>query len=536
MSAAVLCQLDHLVATGNALFGFGWAVPRESRITAAWLDLEFAAAARRRVAVSIDRPREDVAAAFPDNPAAAQAGFMLLAGWPREAPTTATLTFETAGGEQATVPLDLPDPEAPRRTAGVGWRYLFSRGWAHLRLGRVRTAIRKYRELRHRTRSLVRSLPESELRSAIAGRPVTLMVDHAMGGGANAYRTRVLADLTAAGTTVLLLTFAVSSLSLSLELHAPGRPPRTVRCLSLAEVHSLLRTGRLTAVIYNCGVSFPRGLELCSLLEQVAGGPATRLEVVIHDYYPVCPSAFLLDERGRFCGVPDRGRCRECLPAQTDGFVAIAGCDSIDVWRDAWRRLLGRAATIRCFSESSRRLLVRAYPDLDPRITVKPHDVPPLPRVLRRTRKPGEPLVIGVIGSISRHKGAAVVADLAQAIATAGKPVRIVVIGQVDAACPAEIVEQTGGYAREDLPRLVTRHAIDLVLLPSICPETFSFVAHETVAMGLPLVTLDLGAPADLARAHPLGHVAGDDSGPALLADLLAFADSLAAAPQEASA
>lgn len=536
MSPDVLCQLDHLVATENALFGFGWAVPRESRITAAWLDLEFATAPSRRVAVSIDRPREDVAAAFPDNPAAAQAGFMLLAGWPGDAPTGATLTFDTAGGGRETVPLELPAPEAARRPAGIGWRYLFSRGWAHLRLGRVRTALRKFRELRHRTRSHVRRLPENDLRSAIAGRPVTLMVDHAMGGGANAYRTRVLAELPAAGTTVLLLTFTVSSLSLSLELHAPNHPPRAARFESLADVRSLLETARLTAVIYNCGVSFPRGLELCSLLEQLAGGPTSRLEVVIHDYYPVCPSAFLLDERGRFCGVPDRGRCRECLPAQTDGFVAVAGCDSIDAWRDAWGRLLGRATSIRCFSDSSRRLLVRAYPDLDPRITVKPHDVPPLPRVLRRTRKPGEPLVIGVIGSISRHKGAAVVADLAQAIAATRKPVRIVVIGQVDAVCPAEIVDQTGGYAREDLPRLVMRHEIDLVLLPSICPETFSFVAHETVAMGLPLVTLDLGAPADLARVQPLGHVAGDASGPALLAELLAFADFLAAAPQEASA
>ena len=536
MPAAVLCQLDHLVAADNALFGFGWAVPRESRISAAWLDLEFTAAPGRRVAVSIDRPREDVAAAFPDNPAAAQAGFMLLAGWPGEAPIAATLTFETVGGDRETVPLDLPAPETPRRTAGVGWRYLFSRGWAHLRLGRVRTALRKYRELRHRTRSLVRSLPGGDLRSAIGSRPVTLVVDHAMGGGANAYRNRLLADLAAAKTTVLLLTFTVSSLSPCLELHAPNQPPRAARCPSLTAVLDLMRTARLTSVIYNCGVSFPRGLELCGLLEQLAGGPATRLEVVIHDYYLVCPSAFLLDDGGGFCGVPDRTRCRECLPRQTDGFVAVAGCDSIDLWRSAWGRLLGRAATIRCFSDSSRRLLARAYPDLDPRITVKPHDVPPLPHVDRRPRKPGEPLVIGVIGSISRHKGAEVVADLAQAIAATGQPVRIVVIGQVDAACPAEVVHQTGHYTREDLPRLVTRHAIDLVLLPSICPETFSFVAHETLAMGLPLVTLDLGAPADLARAHPLGHVARDASGPALLADLLAFADSLAVAPQAASA
>ena len=118
------------------------------------------------------------------------------------------------------------------------------------------------------------------------------------------------------------------------------------------------------------------------------------------------------------------------------------------------------------------------------------------------------------------------VADLARAIVAAGALVRIVVIGQVDAACPADVVLQTGGYRREQLPELVARHAIDLVLLPSICPETFSFVAHETLAMGLPLVSLDLGAPADLARSHPLGYVAATADGPGLLAEILGFANS----------
>jgi glycosyltransferase involved in cell wall biosynthesis len=536
MTPAVVCQLDHLVVSATGLFGFGWAVPQTTRITAAWLDLHFAADPSRRVAASINRPREDVAAAFPDNPAATHAGFMLLAGWPRDPPTAATLHFETAAGDQETVALDLPPPETPRTEAGIGWRYLARRAWAHLRLGRLRSGLAKYRDLRQRIRAGVRTVAEADLTAAVGDRPVILIVDHAMGGGANAYRDRVLAELAAAGTAVLLLTFTVSALRASLELYAPGRPPQAVRCESLVAVRKVLDRTQLSRLIYNCGVSFPRGLELCDLIRDLANRPHASLDVVIHDYYTVCPSAFLLDAAGRFCGVPEAPRCRECLPAQTDGFVSLAGCDSIDAWRDAWGGLLRQAAGIRCFSESSRRLLIRAYPDLLSQIAVVPHAVPPLPRLARPARRPGDPLVIGVIGSISHHKGAAVVANLAEAIVTTAVPARIVVIGQVEAACPPEVVHQTGGYARADLPRLVTAHGVDLVLLPSICPETFSFVAHETLAMGLPLVTLDLGAPADLARAHPLGHVADSTAGTDLLANLLAFADSLAAAPREASA
>ena len=150
MNQPVLCQLDHLVVSSEAMFGFGWAVPRQSRITRAWLDLRFATESTRRVAVSIERPREDVAAAFPDNPAAAQAGFMLLAGWPGERPQTASLAFDLADGDRHTVPLTLPLADTPRPPAGIGWRYLAGRAWAHLRLGRLRTALHKYRELRRR--------------------------------------------------------------------------------------------------------------------------------------------------------------------------------------------------------------------------------------------------------------------------------------------------------------------------------------------------------------------------------------------------
>jgi glycosyltransferase involved in cell wall biosynthesis len=528
MNQPVLCQLDHLVVSSEALFGFGWAVPRQSRITRAWLDLRFATESTRRVAVSIERPREDVAAAFPDNPAAAQAGFMLLAGWPGERPQTASLAFDLADGDHHTVPLTLPVADTPRPPAGIGWRYLAGRAWAHLRLGRLRTALHKYRELRRRSGTGLAAVPAGDLATALRGRAVTLILDHSMGGGANAYRDRVIAELSAAGAAVVLLTLTVSALAFSVELHERGRPPRAARCDTLSAVRALFAGVQLQAITYNCGVSFPQGLEVARFLHDLTTRSRAPLEIVIHDYYTVCPSAFLLDDQGRFCGVPDLARCRDCLPAQTDGFVSLAACDSIDAWRGAWGSLLREATTIRCFSESSRRLIARAYPDLAVRLTVRPHAVPPLAAVPRRPGGRAAPLVIGVIGSISLHKGAAVVADLARAIVAAEAAVRIVVIGQVDAACPADVVLQTGEYDRDQLPELVARHQLDLVLLPSICPETFSFVAHETLAMGLPLVSLDLGAPADLARSHPLGHVAASADGPELLADLLAFADLLA--------
>ena len=531
MSEALRCQLDHLVASPDALFGFGWAVPRTARIESARLRLEFSDGADTLVALSLDRPREDVTAAFPDNPHAVNAGFMLLAGWPDGPPRAAALEFRLVDGHHERVPLDLPAIDAPRRPAGVGWRYLARRGWAHVRLGRLRAAISRFRDLRRRSRAEARAIRDSEFAAAVAGQRLVLIADHCMGGGANASRDRRIAELTGQGLTVVLLTFVVSSLSLQAEVHQAGQKAVGLKLDHVGQLTAALGGGRLELVIYNCGVSFPRPLELCGFLLGLAEG--CRLEVVLHDYFTICPSAFLLDDAGCFCGVPEVGRCRTCLPVHEDGFVSLAGCRSIEHWRSAWGRLLARADEICCFSESSRRLLARAYPTITNRVCVRPHQVAPLRRVAPVPPAPGGPVVIGIIGAISHHKGAAVVAELARAIAETKAAARLVVIGQVEAACPPEVIHETGPYESGSLPDLVEQHGIQVALLPSICPETFSFVAHEIVSMGLPLVTLDVGAPADLARSYPLGRVASRADGPGLLAEITGFAAELSSPPAE---
>lgn len=88
-------------------------------------------------------------------------------------------------------------------------------------------------------------------------------------------------------------------------------------------------------------------------------------------------------------------------------------------------------------------------------------------------------------------------------------------------------MKETGPYAQDDLPKIVEKHGISIAFLPSICPETFSFVAHEILSMKLPLICLDLGAQADLVRSLDTGYIAKRQDGPGLLEDILAFDRSL---------
>jgi len=115
--------------------------------------------------------------------------------------------------------------------------------------------------------------------------------------------------------------------------------------------------------------------------------------------------------------------------------------------------------------------------------------------------------VIGVPGNLNAQKGAAVVAGLARVFARTGEA-RIVVLGDVAPECALPRgVRVLGGYTLTDLPHIVARHQIGVWLIPSLWPETFSYVTHEALATGLPTVGFDLGGQADALRCADHGHL-----------------------------
>ena len=48
---------------------------------------------------------------------------------------------------------------------------------------------------------------------------------------------------------------------------------------------------------------------------------------------------------------------------------------------------------------------------------------------------------------------------------------------------------------------------IDIILVPSICPETFSYTTEEAIKMGLPIAVFDIGAPAERVKSYGKGII-----------------------------
>ncbi|MBL8383435.1 MAG: glycosyltransferase [Burkholderiales bacterium] len=500
-------SIDRLVVRGRRVFGFGWLFHPEYPVSAVRLELTLSDGGTVSIPVEFGRTRDDVADAFPGVATALRAGFFLYGGWSGGAATSAALVGTAGDGSGFRLAAPMSDMAAPgdRPALVPDKRMLAARAWAMLRRGQWRELLRKAG--RHaRVQAGPRPYTPAALRRLLGSRQALLVIDHDLGGGANMYRERVLAGHLAAGGSAVLFTYQVQTLEHVLEIRSRRGTTRFV-VPGPDEVAALAAQGLFERVLFNNAVSFERPEAIAALLVELRQGHGIPLTVVVHDYHMVCPSQFLLDHRARYCGVPEEAVCRGCLARNDEGFVSLFEARDIGAWRGAWGKCLAVAESIRCFSDASRELLLRAYPHLERgRIAVDPHRVDHLP-LRRPALRPGAVLHVGVVGHVDRAKGAGVVRELALEIRARGLPVRVSVIGTVAGDLPGEVVSATGAYDHAQLPRLIEESGANVFLFPSIVPETFSFVTQELIECDVPLVCFDLGAQAERVRKYNRGLV-----------------------------
>lgn len=304
-------------------------------------------------------------------------------------------------------------------------------------------------------------------RARLNGAPLPVYVVHSLGGGVARWLEQKLH-----GHEIAAVLRLGGPLRWQLELHSKGGVTRGATA-RFADIQTLLRHAGPQTVIYACAVGDPAPEEIpLRLLDLCAGGQG--LEMMFHDYFP-------LNRDYTWRSAPDLE------------------------WQALWRVALDRADHLTVFSDASRRIVADTHPDLAWKLRLRPHG--PLGAVPRLSPAPAGRMVIGVPGNLNASKGAAVVADLARGFARMGEA-RLVVLGEVAPECPLpRSVSVLGGYRLSDLPQLVARHGIGAWLIPSLWPETFSYVTQESLATGLPCLGFDLGGQGDALRKSGHGRV-----------------------------
>ncbi len=256
------------------------------------------------------------------------------------------------------------------------------------------------------------------------------------------------------------------------------------------------------------------GIPLGSLAELHRSGLALVLSV--HDFSLFCPRPHLLERpQLRFCNYSrDRERCAKCLAQDWP-----VGIRFQDTRREIARELLLAAAAVVYPSGFLRDRHLELFPGLPPdrQRVVEPAGPPPGGGSGRRPAGPVRH--VAYIGQVQPHKGALVFEEVVRRLPPESWPdLHFSAFGGGDAELLGRLrrlprVRVHGYYRSGSLVDRLRRDRVDLALLLSIVPESFSLALSECLAAGVPVVAFDHGAIAERIRRHGGGLLAAPESG-----------------------
>lgn len=350
-----------------------------------------------------------------------------------------------------------------------------------------------------------------------------LLIDHAMGGGANLVSERWAQQWIEAGCAVLALRFNTTKLRYELHYRHADRN-ESVSASVLKHVIQSLDKWQFSRIEVNSLVTFPEVYALLNFVVRQRNKKNCSLAYYCHDFHALCDSWSLIDQHDDYCGLPTAVVCQKCIRQRPEIFPSLQNPSSIIEWRQHWKKFLMACDVITFFSDSSRLLFGQVYKNTlaDDKCRVIPHEpVSELKKMIEPAMR--DHFVVGVVGNISIAKGAKLLRDMARLILRENLPLKIVVVGNVETYEPSDAYFSTGSYKRHEVPSLLEHHCVGLCFLPSLCPETFSFVVSEIMQLELPLLCFNVGAQAERVSRYERGLVVDDATAEAALAAIVSF-------------
>lgn len=351
--------------------------------------------------------------------------------------------------------------------------------------------------------------------------PVILWFDHILGGGTEVYSKRQFKILNKQ-YNVLRIQYVPAKKTYHLT-HTKNRHWvfKTDNLDTLFEICSSMKVQKI--VINNLvGYKNIKDVFNFTLGLKTKITPTPHVSMHGHDFHCICPSFNLINSDGVYCNMKYCDGCEKCwsrkqlAPNRETHNALKSGATTILDWRQTWEKfLITTVDSVVVFSEKIAEIFTSAYPGIKKKITVIPHSVRKYKNV---TIKPHDEINIAVLGTISQHKGADVIRKMAQHMPN---DINIKIIGTMKDA--PENIFVYGKYNPRKLPRIMKKHKIDLVFIPSIWPETFSYTTSEAISMGLPVACFNMGAPAERVSKYSCGLILNEISPQKNLAQIIDF-------------
>jgi len=351
-----------------------------------------------------------------------------------------------------------------------------------------------------------------------------VIFDHDLKGGANEFSARLKKKLLASHAAVVMVRYDMTRQVYALTCHTEREDFKFI-VKRRDDLFVALKKLPVETVHVSELVSYP---EIFALLQDIGDLVNTRNAHSIfyaHDYYAICPNFVLINESGEYCGIPrlpdEIDACMRCLRKTRAPYGMYTSERNIVAWRQAWNLFLHETIDeVIAFSKSSRAIIETAYPDIASKIEVISHDtkytaslaqsfkdIKSKKESVERVGKKDRKITIGVLGSISYIKGADVINNLAGYLEEKKYTAEIHIIGTTSGIRKSEKIKEYGAFKIEEIPQIVAKQGIDIFLIPSIWPETFSYTTSEVMALDMPVAVFDIGAPAERVKAYKKGMI-----------------------------
>ena len=326
----------------------------------------------------------------------------------------------------------------------------------------------------------------------------TLWIQHCWGGGAESYLINQK-NASSSATLFLILRNSHSSSIFTLEYWFKNKKNKIN--LYFNDAVAILNSVNLNRLIINNLAGYSNLAEVAKLICDLKENDKCKVCYMVHDFQALCPTIHLL-RNDEFCFITENGvsQCVECLKHNKNNLVHSS---NIIEYRKFYFDLLNKSVdNIITFSNSSKNIFLKVYPNLSDKISVRPHTISPLS--LNKTFIKKDTYIIAILGAIGVLKGSIYLESIDNFLNSSSK-LNFKIIGYADRKY--KNILQTGQYNRDDLPDIFIREDIDAVFISSIVPETFSYTTSETMSMKLPLICFNLGAQAEHVSKYSLGLV-----------------------------
>ncbi len=229
-------------------------------------------------------------------------------------------------------------------------------------------------------------------------------------------------------------------------------------------------------------------------------------DFTVHDYVPICPRVTMVDAGLTFCDSRSVRYCQRCV----DLSGSPAGRVDVAAWRDCYAGFLAGARR-RFVPDEDVAERLAPYFAPDTAFVVRPHPEPPATAVAPAPSRSASGAVrkILILGDLAPYKGSRVVRALAMDAFLRDLPLHFTVRGSIDQPQVGRLptITLAGAYRDDDIDRILAADRPDLLLFPSVWPETYSYTLSIALRNRIFPVCFDIGAPARRVRHAGFGRV-----------------------------